>query len=304
MTQKPNFFILGAAKSGTTSLYYLLEKLPQVHLSTPKEPYFFVDEYERGPDYYWRSCYADGWQGQTLVGEAQTAHLFLPYVPQRIQQTVPDARLIVILRNPVDRAFSHWWMRRCHGREKLSFDQALRENHDNITAGLTIESLDAEQLWRSHMEPRPDLAGVRRCSLPVYLEAGYYAVQLERYLKYFHRSQICVLFLEDLKLAPLDTTARLFEFLGLDPKEIKAPPARENVALTNFSRPLFKLSHQLRLQSILPRQFLAFARTTLSKVGRRPAMSRETRAWLLGHYEPHNRRLEALLECDLNSWNH
>jgi len=84
MTKLPNFFILGPAKSGTTALYYLLKKHPQVHLSTPKEPYFFIDEFEHGPEYYWRTYFANGWHGQPLIGEAQTSHLLLPYVPQRI----------------------------------------------------------------------------------------------------------------------------------------------------------------------------------------------------------------------------
>ena len=303
MTKYPNFFILGASKCGTTALYYLLGKLPQVHLSTPKEPYFFVDEFERGPDYYWRTYYAAGWRGQSLIGEAQTAHLLLPYVPQRIHQTAPDARLIVILRNPVDRAFSHWWMRRCEGWEALDFEESLRENHRRIAAGLTIEGADAERLWRAHMAPRADHEGLRRCSLRVYLEAGHYAVQLERYLRYFPRSQLCVLFFDELSRAPLDTTRRLFEFLGLDPTEIRKPPARENVALTTFSQPLFTLSHRLRLQRVLPRKMLAVARTALSKVGHRPTMSGETRTWLRRHYEPHNRRLEELLERDLGAWN-
>jgi hypothetical protein len=78
----------------------------------------------------------------------------------------------------------------------------------------------------------------------------------------------------------------------------------ENVALTTFSQPLFTLSHRLRLQRVLPRKMLAVARTTLSKIGHRPTMSGETRAWLRRHYEPHNRRLEELLERDLGAWNH
>jgi len=303
MSKFPNFFILGAAKGGTTALYYLLGKLPQVHLSTPKEPYFFVDEFEHGPEYYWRTYYAAGWRGQPLVGEAQTAHLFLPYVPQRIHQMAPDARLIVILRNPIDRALSHWWMRRGNGRETLNFEQSLRENHARIAAGSTIEGAGAESLWRSHMAPKPDHEGLRLCSLRVYLEAGYYAVQLERYLRYFPRSQLCVLFFDELSRAPLDTTRQLFEFLGLDPAEVKKPPDWENVSLTTFSQPLYTLSHRLRLQSVLPRKLLAVARTTLSKIGHRPTMSGETRAWLRRHYEPHNRRLEELLERDLGAWN-
>ena len=119
MSHLPNFFILGAPKSGTTTLYHALEKHPAVHLSTPKEPYYFEDEYEQGPEFYWRTYFAAGWKGQSLIGDARAAHLYLPYVPRRIYTTVPEARLVAILRNPVERAFSHWWMRHSHGREPL-----------------------------------------------------------------------------------------------------------------------------------------------------------------------------------------
>ena len=114
MTQLPNFLIIGAPKCGTTALYYALKRHPQIHLSTPKEPFFFEEEFDRGTEYYWRTYFADGWQGQPLVGEARNAHLFVPYVTRRIYETVPHARLIASLRNPVERAFSHWWMMRCH----------------------------------------------------------------------------------------------------------------------------------------------------------------------------------------------
>lgn len=303
MTQLPNFFILGAGKSGTSALYYQLAKLPQVHLSTPKEPCFFDYEYERGPDYYWRTYYASGWRGQPLVGEARAANLLLPYVPQRIHQTAPDARLIVILRNPVDRAFSHWWMLHCNGRETRKFGEAVRENQARIAAGITIESANAERLWRSHMSPGLNDHGVRTCSLRVYLEAGYYALQLERYLRYFPRSQLCVLFYDELNQSPLKLSRRLYEFLGLDPADARQPPARENVALTTFSQPFFTLSNRLRLQRVLPRKLLSVARTTLSKMGHRPGMSGETREWLRRYFEPHNRRLEELLDLDLEAWN-
>lgn len=302
MSQLPNFFILGAPKSGTTTLYHGLAKHPSVHLSTPKEPYFFEDEYERGTEFYWRTYFAADWAGQPLIGDARAAHLYLSYVPRRIFDTVPDARLVAILRNPVERAFSHWWMQRCHGRDLLGFDDALRENWQAIGNGDSYEGARAEQLWRAHLAPARDHRGVRPVTARPYVEAGHYADHLERYLRHFPRARLCVLFHDDLRRAPLDTMRRLYEFLGLDPADMRAAPARENVALTGFSRPLYALSNRLHLDRVLPRKVLAVLRTALSQIGQRPAMSPQARDWLREHYAPYNRRLEALVGRDLAAW--
>jgi hypothetical protein len=303
MTRLPNFFILGAGKSGTTALYHWLDKHPQVHLSTPKEPYFFEDEYAQGPEFYWRTYFAAGWRGQQLIGEARAAHLFLPFVPQRIYETVPDARLVAILRNPVERAYSHWWMQRSHGHEPLDFDAALRENQHWIDTGRSLEGPAAEHLWRTYRARTPNRLGLRPVHLRPYLEAGHYAWNLERYLRHFPRSRICVLYYDDLCRSPLETMRQLCEFLGLDPAAVHDVPGRENVALTGFSRPFFALSERLQLDRFLPRRFLAMGRTLLSKIGTRPVISAAAREWLHGHYEPHNRRLEELLDRDLSAWN-
>jgi hypothetical protein len=167
MSQLPNFFILGAPKSGTTALCHALEKHPSVHLSTPKEPYYFEAEYERGTEFYWHTYFAAGWRGQPLIGDARAAHLYLPYVPRRIYDTVSDARLVAILRNPVERAFSHWWMQRCHGREPFGFDDALRENRAAIGRGDSYEGERAERLWRAHIAPQRDARSCASCSTTI-----------------------------------------------------------------------------------------------------------------------------------------
>jgi hypothetical protein len=302
MTPLPNFLIIGAPKSGTTALYQWLIRHPDIHLSTPKEPFFFEEEYERGPKYYWQKYFADGWRGQSLVGEARTAHLYLPWITSRIHATLPDARLVAILRNPVERAFSHWWMMRCQGRERLNFDAALRANRCSIEESRSLEGPDAERRWLAHVAPRDEYRRPQPATVRPYLEAGYYARHLERYLQYFPSAQLCILLHDDLLRSPQDTLRRLFGFLGLDPEGVSSAPPPENVALTRFSRPLFLLSRRLCAERYLPRKLLAVARTTLSRIGSRPAMSDNARAWLHDHYKPHNRRLEQLLGRDLAAW--
>jgi hypothetical protein len=302
MSQLPNFLIIGAPKAGTTALYHWLEKHPQIHLSSPKEPYFFEDEYERGPRHYWQAFFADGYAGQPLIGEARTSHLYLPYVASRIHQTVPEARLVAILRNPVRRAFSHWWMMRCNGRETLPFDAALRANLQALQEGRGLQGPGVEERWRAAMAPEPNFRGIRPVRWRALLEPGYYLEHLERYLEYFPREQLCVLLHDDLVARPQETVRELFSFLGLDPGQVSAPLAPENVALTHFSLPLFRLSQRLQAERFLPRKWLGRARTLLSRIGNRPRMSDEARDWLLGHYAPHNERLSEWLGRDLSHW--
>ena len=140
-----NFFILGAARSGTTSLYQYLARHPDVLMSTPKEPVFFEAEYENGLAYY-RDRYFKGWNGEPALGEARPANLLLSYVAPRIRESFPDAKLVAILRNPVDRAYSHWWVKYCDGIEKRAFVAAVEENLARIASGVRFEGQEGERL--------------------------------------------------------------------------------------------------------------------------------------------------------------
>ena len=302
MTRRPDFLIIGAPKAGTTALFHWLEAHPDIHLSTPKEPYFFEAEYHRGLDFYWRTFFAEGYRGQRLAGEARTAHLYLPYVTERIHDALPDARLVAVLRNPAQRAFSHWWMRRCNGREKLDFEDALRENFEALEQGRGLQGPGTEDRWCAAMAPQPNRRGMRPVRWRALLEPGYYAEHLQRYLSHFSRAQLCVLLHDDLLARPVETGRKLFGFLGLDPGEVRSAPAPENVALTGFSRPLFRVSQRLQLERVLSRRLLGRLRTGLSRVGSRPSMPEATRRWLQEHYAPHNRRLEELIGRDLSAW--
>lgn len=103
---RPTFLLLGAGKAGTTALPWYLGRHPDVLVSQPKEPNFFDTEYGRGLGYYWDTYYG-AWNGKTAAGEARAINLLLPFVAERIRDCTPDARLIVTLRDPADRAFSH-----------------------------------------------------------------------------------------------------------------------------------------------------------------------------------------------------
>ena len=202
----PDFLIVVAAKSGTSSLFSYLCAHPALFGSTPKEPCFFDPEVnlDRGLGWY-RGLFADAepWQ---LCGEASTNYTRFPQVqgvPERIKATLPDAKLIYLMRHPVERAYSHY----VHAFTKEEYP---REPFD-----LSFEAFSA--------------------AYPRCLDGSDYALQLGRYFEHFPREQVLLLFYEDLERDPGALCREVFEFLGVDPSFDPfgaAPPARENVSVT------------------------------------------------------------------------
>lgn len=300
----PNFLILGAAKCGTTSLYAYLDQHPDVFFSTPKEPIFFEAEYEQGLDYY-RTRYFRGWQGERAVGEARTHNLMLPYVPARIRESLPDARLIALLRNPVDRAFSHWWHRYSRGLDELPFFASLRANLERIGSGHGFEGPEGEKRWREILIRNRKNVSTR---YPVYLELGHYAEQLGRYLDRFPRSQLEVVLFEDMARDAEGVAQRLWRFLGVDESRSLESADALNAARYRLRRGravrrLGQLPKPAFLKRLLPKAVQERAKEYVAgRVVAPPVIEPEAEAWLLDYFTPHVRALEALLEVDLSHW--
>ena len=216
----PNFLIIGAQKAGTTSLYHYLEQHPQIYMSPVKEPGFFDFEGEKpnfcGPldrNVYHHvtttiEAYCDLFKGasnEIAIGEATTWYLYSQKAPERIRHYIPNAKLIAILRNPVDRAYSSFMHAIRDGREPLTdFAQALREEETRIERNW-------EYLWR-------------------YQDMGFYSVQLKRYYELFDRSKLKVYLYEDFKNNPSELLKGIFQFLGVDETFIPEVFTRLNIS--------------------------------------------------------------------------
>ncbi|MGI9659247.1 MAG: sulfotransferase family protein [Gaiellaceae bacterium] len=196
----PSFLIIGAARAGTTSLYSYLVRHPSVRAPTHKELHFFDLNYERGLDWYRRHFPAvlPGNREGSLTGEASPYYLFHPAVPSRVAQTLPDVRLIALLRNPVDRAYSQHQLASRHGRDELSFEQAVAAEPERLAG-------ESELSHRHHS----------------YLARGLYAEQLERWYEHFPREQLLVLRSEDFFSDPPAIYADVLRFLELPPYELR-----------------------------------------------------------------------------------
>jgi hypothetical protein len=262
-------------------------------MSTPKEPSFFAAEFRRGIPYY-QQRYFRHWKQERFVGEASHRNLYLPYVAERIHQVNPAAQLVVMLRNPVERAYSHWWHYYSRGRESLSFADAIRSNARRITAGIVPHSESVYVAGRHE-----DRGGWNRGT---YLDSGYYFEQLNRYRDLFPGSQLKVILLEDLESHPYSVIRGLHEFLGCRTiSRLTFRLRRRNRQTRRTPAWLARLDTRWRAPSRLPPAVYATIRRGC-QVRRRPAMDEETRMFLVDHFADHNRRLGEWLCRDLSHW--
>jgi hypothetical protein len=197
----PDAVIIGAQKCGTTSLYHYLLYHPAVVRPTKKEVHYFDNNYARGLKWY--RLHFSRRHGR-LNFESSPYYLFHPKVPERLAATVPHAKLIVMLRDPVARAYSHYWHEKRLGHEHLSFADAI-EAEDERLAGESTR-LSEDDGYRSYNHEHYS-----------YVERGRYVEQIERWFQFFARNQFLFVDSERFFVSPAREMARVTAFLGLSP---------------------------------------------------------------------------------------
>lgn len=199
----PELLVIGAQRSGTSSLYKYLGRHPDVAPSLRKEVEYFSTEYRHGPDWY-RAHFPRRGTGYSVAFEASPNYLFFPAAAERAAALVPDARLLVLLRDPADRAFSHY-----HHMVRLGFEQ------ESFETALELESSRIEgDLERAMADPGYRPRSWLRYS---YVDRGRYATQLRRWLDRYPRSRLLVVRSEALYADTAATLTVIQEWLGLDP---------------------------------------------------------------------------------------
>jgi hypothetical protein len=284
----PNFFIVGAAKAGTTSLYYYLNEIPGVYMSKVKEPYYFSPHYvQRYPgetvtdkEEYLRLF--ENTSSYIAVGEASPSYLWDPDSPKLIHQAVPTARIIILLRDPIERAYSHYLMDVKFGArdKKLSFYQDLM---------CTYKS--QEKAFEK---------------LRLYVEFGMYYEQVKRYFDEFGRQQVKVIIYEEFIQHPEQTVNDVLAFLGVNytVTAIRKQHNPYSVARSPFSVWVFSFFRWLRARGIKTSKLttlLPFSLTwsleekLLFKRAQKPKMEPKASQFLQEIYRDNVLRLESLL---------
>ena len=268
----PTFLIPGAPKAGSSTLYECFSAHPQILMSDQKEPDFFCGHWAEGLSFYER-CFS-GYNGEAAIGEATVGYLADPVAPGRIRQVLPDVKFIIVLREPVSRAVSHYWWRVNTNIETRSIDDVLASD-DNY---------------------------------PV--EFGLYHTQICRYLELFPMSRMYFVFTDDMA-EDLDAAVNsAADFLGVDRVPVATGPS--NLARTPRSRAATSLlarASSSPLKHLAPRRVRALASRTVgtldranTKSFRPPPLRDDQRRALQEIFLPEIEGLERLVGRDLSHW--
>lgn len=186
----PTFIIAGAMRSGTTSLNAYLREHPHVTVSQPKEVHFFDAHFERGFDWYLEHFSPN--EDTRAIGEATPDYMYDVDAPKRIAECLPGVKLVILLRDPAERAYSHYWHNRSVGAEDLSFESAIDAEPSRLSA---------DRRTRARYS---------------YVDRGRYRDQLERISGLFPPGQILVQTFDELGADPVGVFTRTCEFIGVD----------------------------------------------------------------------------------------
>lgn len=286
----PNFFIVGAAKAGTTSLHAYLSVHPQVFMPSLKEPHYFAD-FELSPEFdnflpviRRRRDYQDLFKdsgGFAAIGEASPSYLCDAEAAERIKSAIPNAKIIISLRNPVERAYSHYLMDFNRGSESLPFEQALE-----------FDLARQEKGWGKSSQ---------------YIELGLYARQVKSFVDTFGRERVYVVLFEDLVRDTRATMQGIARFLGIDPD---AYPASAFSQIHNpyeesrgpMARAILRMA-PLRIfaKSWIPQRVRTIVRNRLLFADKpKVPLGQDTRRAVAVRFEKDLQALEQLLERDLS----
>lgn len=277
----PNLFICGAPRAGTTSLYRYLRQHPGVCMSQRKETGIFLENYDKGLGWLVKN-YLAHYEGESVVGEATTGHMQHPPSARRMAGTVPEARLIFIVRDPVERIHSHYRFHRRSGTlsSKTAFSQLIR---------------DESSEWRR-----------------IHLDNGLYHKHLTRFASHFDRQQMKVFLFRDLKANTEAVAQELYTFAGVDPTIVPDVSRRHNAgglprhegAYRVLQRVWTSIRQRIGVNVLDVTQALRdrVQDWFMTDAPARLSLSSGDRAYLQDFYREPNQRLEGWLGTELSHW--
>ena len=271
--RKLDFVIVGSMKSGTSSLSYHLGNHAQVCIPRNEMHFFDKDErYRKGRDWYLRTIYRNATARTRIAGEKTPTYSYQPNVAERMNRDFPDIKLVWVLRNPIDRAYSNYLHAYKDGFDLLSFEEAVEREPERIEKNI----------------------------FHGYLERSKYAPQIERFLRYYPRTAMYVMIFEDFIADPTSELERLFAFLGITSEGFTFVDEPRNKTTIPWS-PRLQYAYRQRFGKGAGFEILKWLNTRGKKAGY-DKIKPETRAQLVPHFEASTKELETLLDRNLDVW--
>ncbi len=289
MNPTPNFFIVGAPKAGTTALHTYLNDHPQVCMSIDKEPNFFSHLEIAAQNLYYDKKNIESLEeyvqlfkcksSEKAIGEASVSYLYYPEVAHRIYAFNPHAKIIISLREPVSRAFSHYQMDYSQDLVPYTFEEIVKHGPNDEKSGIYFQQ---------------------------YIQLGEYYNQVKRYIETFGKDQVLIFRHEDLILQTEQIVEKIYHFLGIDNLQEFVKIKNQNVTLTGKNIFIKKLYSQKKLRSILNNLISEsikekLFKTFFSKDGL-PILTSEIKQSLKIYYSQDIKNLQNLINIDLSTW--
>jgi hypothetical protein len=309
----PNFIVVGANKGGTTSIYHYLKQHPEVYLSPIKEPHYFskdidvrlfskefaqnklqdIEKYVDGDmSEEYHAAFVRSWETyqklykhvkqEKAIGELSTSYLYSAVAAEEIRNHLGIIKIIICLRNPVDRAYSHYRMNIWTGNSnEFDFTKALQDDYHHIP-----------KAWgNAHL----------------YVEIGMYYEQVKRYIDMFGRENVKIVFTEDMKLDATSVVKEIYKFIGVDDTFIPDTDKRYNEVYTpkfkNFTYTLNKLGIRTLMKRLAPDRLKKVIISLLFKSKtEKGEIPPEAKKFLLEKYTTDIKKLSELLNKDLSTW--
>jgi hypothetical protein len=299
MVPKPNFFVIGAPKSGTTSLTKYLQSHPNIYMSDPKEPNYFATDMEGQRAVRNESRYMELFNQATekhlAIGEASVWYLYSKEAAENIKLFNKEAKLIAMLRNPLDMVYS------LHSQQVFT----LNEDERDFSRAWFLE----EQRKKGKRIPK----SCRAVQNLYYSEVARYGEQLERVYKYFQKEKVFLIFYEDFKADTRKVYQDLLRFLGLPAYELKKYPAY-NKSKRNRSEIFARLTKRPPRELVelawYIKRFLGLRRFGFGRIlkemnteyAERPQLSTELKKFIIMAYQSDIFCLSELTGRDLSEW--
>ena len=281
---KVGIFIVGAPKAGTTSLFHYLDAHPDIRMSSEKEPDYFSDKELLEQGLYYGGSRIDTLEKYNklfsekkekgIMGEASVSYLFYPKVPLRIKAYNPKSKIIIMLRNPVERAFSHYLM--------------------DYRLGLTSESFESEFNKKEGL------------NFQQYFLLGNYFSQIKRYLEVFGRESIHIVWYSDFKKNSEKEVEDVFNFIGVDDSfkiDFKTIHNSFTMPKNNFIRKIYSaVWFRKFLIFMFPSALIKGVRSVLFTEGDKPKLQEDLKKRIQLYYQNEVQQLEQILTVNLDRW--